>query len=56
MFIPPACFVLCAIFYQAVCFRIYGVAKVRRANYFVMDHQHLAYLNGLEKAQCGGSQ
>lgn len=38
--------------YQAVCFRIYGVAPVRRADYFVFDRHHLAYLNAIEKLNC----
>jgi hypothetical protein len=38
--------------YQAVCFPIYGIAKVRRADYIVFDRHHLAYLNALEKLNC----
>ena len=38
--------------FQAVCFPIYGIAKVRRAYYFVFDRHHLAYLNALEKLNC----
>ena len=38
--------------FQAVCFPIYGIAKVRRAEYFVFDRHHLAYLNALEKLNC----
>jgi len=38
--------------YQAVCFPIYGIAKVRRADYLVFDRHHLAYLNALEKLNC----
>lgn len=52
MIVPLALFDLCASVYQAVCFPIYGVAKVRRADYIVMDHQHLAYLNVIEKIHC----
>lgn len=32
-------------FYQAACFPIYGIAKLRRADYIVLDRQHLGYLN-----------
>ena len=38
--------------YQAVCFPIYGIAKIRRADYLVFDRHHLAYLNALEKLNC----
>ncbi len=38
--------------YQAVCFPVYGIAKVRRADYLVFDRHHLAYLNALEKLNC----
>jgi len=38
--------------YQAVCFPIYGLKKVRRQDYIVLDRHHLAYLNGLEKLNC----
>jgi hypothetical protein len=38
--------------YQAVCFPAYGIAKVRRRDYFVFDRHHLAYLNALEKLNC----
>ena len=38
--------------YQAVCFPIYKIAKVRRADYLAFDRHHLAYLNALEKLNC----
>jgi len=38
--------------YQWICFPIYGIARVRRRRYFVVDRQKLAYLNGIEKANC----
>lgn len=38
--------------YHAVCFPVYGVPKVRRHNYIVIDRQQLAYLNGLQKLNC----
>ena len=38
--------------YQAICFRAYGVTRVRRADYIVLDRQHLAYLNWIEAANC----
>lgn len=39
--------------YQAVCFPIYGIAKVKRRDHLVFDRQHLGYLNLLEKLNCG---
>ena len=38
--------------YQAVCFPVYKIPKVRRADYFVFDRHHLGYLNALEKLNC----
>ena len=38
--------------YQAVCFPVYGIAKARRRDFIVIDRQHLAYLNGLQKLNC----
>jgi hypothetical protein len=42
----------CVATYQAICFPIYGIEKVRRADYMVFDRQYLAYLNALEKLNC----
>lgn len=39
-------------FYQAVCFPIFGVPKVRRREYLIFDRARLAYLNAIEKAGC----
>lgn len=38
--------------YQAICFPVYGIAKVKRGDYLVFDRHHLAYLNALEKLNC----
>lgn len=38
--------------YQAICFPVYGIAKVRRGEYLIFDRHHLAYLNALEKLNC----
>lgn len=38
--------------YQAACFPVYGIEKVRRADYLIFDRYHLAYLNALEKLNC----
>lgn len=52
MIVPLVLFDLVVTLYQAICFPIYRIAKVSRANYIVMDHQHLAYLNIIEKVHC----
>jgi hypothetical protein len=38
--------------YQAICFRAYGIPLVKRSSYVIVDRQHLAYLNGIEKLNC----
>lgn len=52
MIVPLAILDLCVSFYQATCFPIYGVAKVRRGDYIVFDRQQLDYLNFIEKFHC----
>ena len=52
MSVPMLAFDLCVTFYQYSCFPVYGIARVKRGDYFVLDHQHLAYLNIIEKAHC----
>jgi hypothetical protein len=39
-------------FYQWSCFPIYGITKVRRADYIVFDRAQLGYLNFIEKFHC----
>ncbi|MGZ8258548.1 MAG: hypothetical protein ACXWTR_05165, partial [Methylotenera sp.] len=39
-------------FYQLTCFPIYGIKKVRRADYIIFDRQQLSYLNWIEKFHC----
>ena len=38
--------------YQAICFPIYGIPKVRRSEYLVFDRLMLDYLNGIQKVNC----
>lgn len=38
--------------YQAICFPLYRIPKVRRADYIVIDRHRLAYLNSIEKVNC----
>ncbi|MGQ9427128.1 hypothetical protein ACXYTJ_15500 [Gilvimarinus sp. F26214L] len=52
MVIPIALFDLFLNLYQQICFRAYGIPRVRRADYMVLDRHQLSYLNGLEKLNC----
>ncbi|HEY5740855.1 MAG TPA: hypothetical protein VIW27_14090, partial [Gammaproteobacteria bacterium] len=38
--------------YQAVCFRVYGIPRVERGDYIVIDRNQLQYLNAIEKMNC----
>ncbi len=38
--------------FQAICFPIYGIPKVKRADYVIFDRQYLTYLNIIEKINC----
>lgn len=38
--------------YQAVCFPVYGIRKVERSRYILLDRGHLRYLNWLERFNC----
>jgi len=38
--------------YQAICFPLYRIQKVRRRNYVVIDRHNLGYLNVVEKLNC----
>ncbi len=38
--------------YQHICFRVYGIPRVRRKDFIVIDRHNLAYLNILEKLNC----
>jgi hypothetical protein len=38
--------------YQWLCFPLYGIARVPRRSYFVIDRHKLGYLNTIEKANC----
>ena len=39
-------------FYQAICFRVYGIPRVKRSDYIVIDRHKLSYLNIIEKLNC----
>ncbi|NMG44363.1 hypothetical protein GPA22_11560 [Aromatoleum toluvorans] len=38
--------------YQAICFPVYRIRKVRRSDYMVFDRSELPYLNLIEKFNC----
>lgn len=52
MIFPLLMLDLCVSFYQWTSFPVYGVTKVRRANYMMFDRRHLAHLNFIEKFHC----
>jgi hypothetical protein len=52
LIVPIALLDLWISVYQAICFRAYGIARVPRSAYIVIDRQQLAYLNAIEKLNC----
>ena len=52
MIFPILLLDICISIYQAICFPIYKIGKVRRSDYIVFDHHHLSYLNIVEKSHC----
>lgn len=52
MVVPLALLDLGISLYQHICFRAYGIPRVRRGDYVVIDRHHLAYLNIIERFNC----
>lgn len=52
LIIPFVFLDVCVSMYQLICFRLYGIARVKRRKYFVFDRHQLPYLNGIEKVNC----
>ncbi len=52
MIVPAVILDLCVTVYQAVCFPVYGIPKVRRRDYIALDRHRLPYLNALQKLNC----
>lgn len=52
MVVPIAFLDLTMSIYQVICFRAYGVPRVRRRDYVIFDRHKLAYLNAVEKFNC----
>jgi hypothetical protein len=38
--------------YQWICFPLFGIRRVQRRDYIVVDRHKLSYLNGIEKLNC----
>ena len=51
-FVPFALLDLFLWLYQGSCFPIYGISRVRRADYLIFDREDLPYLNWIEKFNC----
>ncbi|MGR3320807.1 MAG: hypothetical protein ACU0DK_02620 [Pseudooceanicola sp.] len=52
LIVPFALVDLWVTIYQAICFRAYGIPRVRRRDYIRLDRHQLAYLNGIQKLNC----
>lgn len=52
LIIPVVLFDIFIFFYQLICFTVYGIPKVRRRNYVVVDRHKLQYLNIIERFNC----
>lgn len=52
MFFPLLLIDLSVSFYQFTCFPLYGIPRVRRADFMLYDRNQLAYLNLIEKINC----
>jgi len=52
LIVPLVLLDLCVSLYQASCFPIYRMAKVRRSDYIAFDRHKLEYLNWIEKFHC----
>ena len=52
MIVPMLMLDLFVSIYQWTCFPVYGIARVKRGDYIVLDRNHLAYLNWFERLHC----
>jgi hypothetical protein len=52
LIIPFLLLDLFVMLYQAACFPVYGIPRVRRSDYLAFDRGQLAYLNAIEKLNC----
>jgi hypothetical protein len=52
MTVPFAIMDVSLTLYQAICFPLYEIPKVKRSDYVLLDRRHLAYLNFIERVNC----
>lgn len=52
LIVPIALLDICVMVFQAICFPVYRIPKVRRRDYLMFDRNNLAYLNAIEKLNC----
>lgn len=52
LIVPIALLDIAVSLYQAICFTIWRIERVRRADYVIVDRHRLPYLNGIEKLNC----
>jgi hypothetical protein len=52
MIVPLAILDLSISCYQFICFPLYGIPRVKRGEFFVLDRHRLPYLNVIEKLHC----
>ncbi|EMR13685.1 hypothetical protein MPL1_03730 [Methylophaga lonarensis MPL] len=52
MIIPLLLIDILVTFYQWTCFPVYGIKRVRRSDYIVLDRHKLGFLNFFEKLHC----
>ncbi len=52
MILPIALFDVSITIYQHICFRAYGIPRVNRRDYIIIDRHQLSYLNIIEKFNC----
>ena len=52
LIVPIALLDLGVTVYQLVCFSVWGMKRVKRSDYVIIDRHRLAYLNGIQKLNC----
>ena len=52
LFFPFVLLDLFVSIYQAICFRLYGLPRVERKRYIVVDRHQLYYLNSIQRLNC----
>ncbi len=52
LILPFAVLDLGVTLFQLICFSAWGMERVRRADYIIVDRHRLAYLNGIQKLNC----